>query len=84
MTHVGIATRKLSAKLFFGSRYIVKSKPGRSFTRDKQEYRAKTRGLKKKRRGRPSNQTTPFVPFARENAAPETVRYSDGYTYVLS
>jgi len=66
------------------SRYVVKSKPGRSFTRDKQEYRAKTRGLKKKRRGRPPKQTTPFVPFARENAAPETVRYSDGYTYALS
>ncbi len=66
------------------SRYIVKSKPGRSFSRDKQEYRAKTRGLEKKRRGRPRKQTTPFVPFARENAAAETVLYSDGNTYALS
>ena len=66
------------------SQYIVKSKPGRSFSRDKQEYRVKTRGLEKKRRGRPRKQTTPFVPFARENAAAETVMYSDGITYALS
>ncbi|MEK7153672.1 MAG: IS4 family transposase, partial [Patescibacteria group bacterium] len=32
---------------------LVNSKPGRSFSRDRQEYRKKSRGLVKKRRGRP-------------------------------
>jgi len=66
------------------SRYRIALKPDRSFTRDKQEYRAKARGLKEKKRGRPRKRTTPFVPFARENSAPETVKYSEGYTYALS
>lgn len=66
------------------SRYRIALKPDRSFTRDKQEYRAKARGLKGKKRGRPRKRTTPVDPFARENSAPETVKFSDGCTYALS
>ena len=66
------------------SRYRIALKPDRSFTRDKQEYRAKARGLKGKKRGRPRKRTSSFVPFVRENSAPETVKYSDGCTYALS
>lgn len=64
--------------------YRIDLKPDRSFTRDKQEYRAKARGLKGKKRGRPRKRTTPFAPFVSENSVPETVNYSDGCTYALS
>ena len=34
------------------AQYRVRYKPGRQFSRDRQEYRRKTRGLEKRRRGR--------------------------------
>jgi len=59
-------------------RHRVSLKPGRSFPRDPQQYRAKARGLQKKRRGRPC---TP-VPCLHETL-PETLTYANGECYAL-
>ena len=63
------------------TRYVVKAKPGRSFPRNPQEYRAKARGLEKRRPGRPGK---PAEPFAFENSMPETLTDEKGETYALS
>jgi len=63
------------------ARHLVTVKPGRSYPRDPQEYRAKARGLEKKARGRPR---TPAEPFAFENSMPETLTGAKGETYALS
>ncbi len=63
------------------ARHKVRSKPGRSFSRDQQEYRARARGLKKKPRGRPPKQVEPF---AAENSQPETLTDGKGRCYALS
>ena len=62
------------------ARHRVRSKPGRQFSRDRQEYRTKSRGLEKPRRGRrPKNkEATPLPP------GPETRKDSKGATYLLS
>lgn len=60
---------------------IVKVKPGRMFSRDHQEIRAKARGLEKKRRGRPTDRAKPFT---RENSMPEVLTNSKGVCYALS
>lgn len=59
---------------------VVKEDPGRSFSRNKQEYRAKSRGVKKKR-GRAKKPTDPFL---MENSSPETLTNLKGETYALS
>jgi hypothetical protein len=58
----------------------VYSKPGRQFTRNRQEYRRKSRGLEKRRPGRrPKNkEATPLPP------GPETRKDSRGATFLLS
>ena len=43
-------------------RYLVKVKPGRSFSRDKQIYRKKSRGLERRPVGRPRTVTPPLLP----------------------
>jgi len=63
------------------SRYIVMIKPGRSFPRNPQEYRAKARGLEKKPRGRLRKIDQPF---AFENSTSETITYRKGGAYALS
>jgi hypothetical protein len=62
------------------SRHRVRSKPGRQFPRDRQEYRRKSRGLEKPRRGRrPKNkEATPLPPGL------ETRKDSKGATFLLS
>lgn len=62
------------------SLYVVKDEPGRSFSRDKQEYRAKSREIKM--RGRRRKKTT--APFIMENSSPETLTNLKGETYALS
>jgi hypothetical protein len=62
------------------ARHRVRSKPGRQFSRDRQEYRRKSRRLEKRRRGRtPKNsKPTPLPP------GPETRKDSSGAEYLLS
>ena len=62
------------------ARHRVRSKPGRQFPRDRQEYRRKSRGLKKRRPGRsPKNKAaTPLPP------GPETRKDRRGVEYLLS
>jgi hypothetical protein len=62
------------------ARHLVHSKPGRQFSRDRQEYRRKSRGLEKRRSGRrpKSKEATPLPP------GPETRKDSKGATYLLS
>jgi hypothetical protein len=59
----------------------VRSKPNRQFPRDKQEYRKKSRGLERKRRGRKPAVTkkTSVMEFR-----PETLQNSKGQAYLLS
>lgn len=62
------------------ARHRVHSKPGRQFSRDRQEYRKKSRGLEKQRRGRkPKFKTASPLPLK-----PETRKDSKGNTYLLS
>ncbi len=61
--------------------YKIRVKPGRSFSRNQQEYRARARGLEKKPRGRPPKIVEPF---AVENAAEETLTDRKGVCYALS
>ncbi len=63
------------------ARHVVTVKPGRSYPRDPQEYRAKARGLEKKPRGRPG---AAVEPFAFENSMAETLSDEKGETYALS
>jgi hypothetical protein len=62
------------------ARHRVRSKPGRQFPRNKQEYRRKSRGLEKRHPGRrpKSKEATPLPP------GPETRKDSKGATYLLS
>lgn len=62
------------------ARHRVHSKPGRQFSRDRQEYRRNSRGLENRRPGRrpKSRKATPLPP------APETRKDSKGNTYLLS
>ena len=62
------------------AQHRVHSKPGRQFSRDRQEYRRKSRGLEKRRPGRrPKNkEATPLPP------GPETRKDSKGATFLLS
>jgi hypothetical protein len=62
------------------TRHRVRSKPGRQFSRDRQEYRRKSRGLEERRPGRrPKNkEATPLPP------GPETRKDSKGATFLLS
>lgn len=55
-------------------------KPDRHFTRDRQEYRRKSRGLEKRRRGRPRKYPTP-QPLPVE---PETLNDSNNNLFLLS
>lgn len=58
------------------SRHLTRSKPDRSFSRDKQAYRKKSRGLLRKKRGRPrvkTYKTTPLPPEAETNLLGELV-----------
>ena len=62
------------------SQHRVHYKPGRQFPRDRQEYRRKSRGLDKRRRGR-----KPKCKIASPLAVqPETRKDSRGNTYLLS
>jgi Transposase DDE domain len=62
------------------ARHRVDSRPGRQFSRDRQEYRRKSRGLEKRRRGRkPKFKTASPLPLQ-----PETRKDSRGNTYLLS
>jgi len=58
----------------------LRSKPGRQFPRNRQEYRRKSRGLEKRRLGRrpKSKKPSPLPP------GPETRKDSKGATYLLS
>ena len=62
------------------ARHLVCIKPGRHFTRDRQEYRRKSRGLEKRHRGRPRkypvSQPLPL--------APETFKDSKNRLFLLS
>jgi hypothetical protein len=62
------------------ARQRVKSKPGRQFSRDRQEYRRKSRGLEKPGRGRkPRSQAA--LP---ESPQPELLRDGKGRMFLLS
>ena len=62
------------------TRHRVRSKPGRQFPRDRQEYRRKSRGLQKRRPGRqPKNKKASPPP-----PGPETRKDSKGATFLLS
>ncbi len=63
------------------ARYVVKVKPGRSFSRNPRECRAKTRALDRKPRGRPAATADPF---AFENSMPEILTYGKGECYASS
>jgi hypothetical protein len=52
------------------ARHRVKFKPGRQFTRDRQEYRRKSRGLEVKRVGRKPK----HIPAQRQQPEPETLK----------
>lgn len=62
------------------ARHLVTVKPGRSFPRNPQEYRAKARGLERKPPGRPK---APVQPYALENSMPETLSDEKGEVYAL-
>ena len=59
--------------------HLVKYKPNRQFPRDQQEYRRKTRGLDKPRRGRPSKYKE-----ASPSPKPETHKDLKGQVFLLS
>lgn len=59
--------------------HLVSYKPGRHFTRDKQEYRRKSRGMEKRRRGRKCTYQEPSQPFQ-----PETHKDAKGQEFLLS
>ena len=62
------------------ARHRVSIKPGRQFTRDRQEYRRKSRGLEKSRRGRPRKYPVPQpLPLP-----PETIKDSKNRLFLLS
>jgi hypothetical protein len=62
------------------TRHRVRSKPGRQFPRDRQEYRRKSRGLQKCRPGRrPKSKEAILLP-----PGPETRKDSESATYLLS
>lgn len=61
------------------AKHRVRSKPGRQFTRDRQEYRRKSRGLEKRKRGRRPKCETP-APVAPQ---PETIKDSKGILFLL-
>ena len=60
--------------------HTVKFKPDRQFTRDRQEYRRKSRGLEKRRSGR-KPKPIPQVP---KPPQPESFKDGKGITYLLS
>ena len=61
------------------ARYVVTVRPGRSFPRDPQEYRARARGIGRRARGRPAKPAKiPHEPVE------ETLTDSKGMTYALS
>jgi len=59
--------------------HLVRCKPGRHFSRDKQEYRKKSRGMEKRRRGRKSKYQGAPPQFQ-----PETRKDSKGQEFLLS
>lgn len=61
------------------ARYVVAVRPGRSFPRDPQEYRAKARGSGRRARGRPAKPVR-ILPEPVE----ETLTDTKGMTYALS
>ena len=63
------------------ARYLVAVRPGRQYPRDRQVYRAKARGIRQRRRGRPPKPKPPDPP---ENSRPETLTCCNGVTYALS
>ena len=62
------------------ARQRVKSKPGRQFSRDRQQYRRKSRGLEKLGRGRKSK----FQSALPESPQPELLRDGKGRVFLLS
>jgi len=62
------------------ARHRVTIKPGRHFTRDRQEYRRKSRGLEKRRRGR-KPKISPPQPMP---VNPETIKDSKKKLFLLS
>ena len=63
------------------SRHRVRSKPDRQFTRDRQEYRRKSRGLEQRKRGR---KPKPSQKVSILNDRPEMINDSKGRAYLLS
>jgi len=61
------------------ARYVVAVKPGRSFPRDPQEYRAKARGTRRRARGRPAKAAQIL-----RQPDEETITDEKGMTYSLS
>jgi hypothetical protein len=62
------------------ARQRVKHKPGRQFSRDRQQYRRKSRGLEKTGRGRKSK----FQSALPESPQPELLRDGKGRLFLLS
>jgi len=63
------------------ARYVIAVRPGRQYPRDRQVYRAKARGMRQRRRGRPAKPKPQDPP---ENSRPETFTCCNGVTYALS
>lgn len=63
------------------SLHRVRSKPDRQFTRDRQEYRRKSRGLEQRKRGRKPKGTQEASIL---DDRPETLKDSKGRVYLLS
>jgi hypothetical protein len=63
------------------AQHRVRFKPNREFPRDKQEYRKKSRGLERKRRGR---KPTAMKETSVMESRPETLKNSKGQAYLLS
>jgi hypothetical protein len=62
------------------SKHRVRSKPGRQFPKDRQQYRRKSRGLEKRCPGRKPKYNAPAKP----RIAPETRKDSKGRIFLLS
>jgi hypothetical protein len=66
------------------ARHRVKLKPNRQFSRDRQQYRRKSRGLERRRLGRKRIAVSILPPEAQSNNRPETLKDSKNNLFLLS
>ena len=66
------------------ARHRVQSKPGRQFSRDRQQYRRKSRGLDRRRPGRKRKATSLLPPEPETLNTPQTLKDTKGRVFLLS